>query len=216
MKRFLVTSIGRSGTKYISKLFSESGIYCSWEKSFTINKHDINWNIGSNGGEVSWLAAPYIFQLPAGTIILHQTRNPLVWLNSWLKVTPQWGQQITNFVDDNCGFYRWFDGYHPTVDMKLYVNWNNMIEAAAQDPKFTYIRYKLEDINTNKIIELAKLIESPVNQTDILQAINKLGKKVNSSKDNPLYVPVTWNTLPTGPELDDFKAITLKYGYIIE
>jgi hypothetical protein len=211
MKRFVITGIGRSGTKYTSELLTAAGIPCSWEKVFRTNSRNLVWTPTS--GDASWLAAPFLSKLPEGTIIFHQTRDPLKWANSWLKVSQRWGPAHTNFIDDNCGFFRWRDGSHPTVDMKLYVVWNEMIEEAGKNPKFTYVRYKVEDFDSRKIMEISDLVKQPILQLKAFESYNKTSKSVNASSESKTYVPVTWDTLPQGVELDNFKAMALKYGY---
>jgi len=211
--KFIVTGIGRSGTKYTSALLNNAGITCSWEQAFKPNKHNIS--LLKTQGEASWLAAPFISELPKDTVILHQTRNPLEWLNSWLKVSPSWRLQFSNFIDDNCGFFRWKDGSHPNTDMRLYVAWNEMIEKAALESNLPYLRYKLEDLDFVKIMEISSLIKSKVSQIHAFNAVKNTDKKTNASKSVDTYVPVTWETLPQGPELTKFKVITEKYGYTI-
>jgi len=211
--KFVVTGIGRSGTKYTSTLLTNAGIPCTWETAFKVNKQDLK--LLNESGDSSWLAAPFISKLPKGTIVLHQTRNPLNWLNSWLKVSAHWGFAHTNFVDDNCGFFRWKDGEHPQVDMKLYVKWNEMIEKAAAEANLTYLRYKVEDLDFKKVMEIATLTRSKIDQVNAFDIVKTTNKNINASKYLK-YTPIIWDTLPQCQELDDFKAMTLKYGYTIE
>lgn len=211
--KFIVTGIGRSGIKYTSALLTNAGITCSWEQAFKSNRHDIS--LLKTQGDASWFAAPFISELPKNTVILHQTKDPLEWLNSWLKVSPNWRFQFSNFIDDNCGFFRWKDGSHPSADMRLYVAWNEMIEKTALENNLTYLRYKLEDLDFRKIMEISALTRFKVSQIQAFNAVKNTNKKTNASKPLDTYVPVTWETLPQGPELTEFRIITEKYGYTI-
>ena len=84
--RYVVASLPRSGTKYISKVLTELGQNCAHEEHFSCS-------MGGQGivdipdapevwGDASWMAVPLISKLPAGTVVFHQLRDPIKVLNS--------------------------------------------------------------------------------------------------------------------------------------
>jgi len=99
--------------------------------------------------------------------------------------------------------------------MKLYVKWNEMIENSVKEAGLQYLRYQVEELDFKKAMEIVALTRSKVNQVQVLNAIKETNKKTNASKYLQ-YTPATWDTLPQSQELEDFKAITLRYGYTIE
>lgn len=210
MSRFVITGIDRIGIRQTSKLLSSLNIKCENEKIFIPRLKINQLSFQENYGEASCFAAPFLDKLPSETVVLHQTTEPLIWINNLLKVSSLWDSGYTNFIDDHCGFFRWKDGYHPIVDMKLYVKWNNMIEKSAQNSNLVYTRYKLEDLDFAKVIELTNLINKPLDsKITSLPPIDE----VAPTKIDPAYIPVTWETLPQCAELEAFKAMAIKYGY---
>jgi hypothetical protein len=82
---FLITGCARSGTGYTASLFSELGVPCGHEAVFTPYSTGFEgW--GTAQGESSWLAVPFVEQLPAGTVVLHQVRHPAAVIGSLLAI----------------------------------------------------------------------------------------------------------------------------------
>lgn len=173
--RYVVASLPRSGTKYISKVLSALGLCCGHERNFvtrcaTLIKPDFD----HNWGDASWMAVPYLHSLPSGTIVFHQIRNPIDVLNSnlptggdsffrtWnsnagLESDPLYGKPLAykRFVWDNTRDWVWPEGQgdepeSPEEIQRLihwWMNWNIWIEyATLQRSDMQYIRYRLEDV----------------------------------------------------------------------
>ncbi len=210
MKKFLVTGIGRSGTKYVAETLTAAGVPCGWEKSFFANRHDLGWE----GGEASWFAMPRIGELPAGTVVLHQTREPMAWLRSWLQLSEKWNPGVKSFVEDHCGFYIWERAAHPASDMQIYVNWQKRVEDDAVSKGLTYFRYKVEDLDAALIEKICSLVEAPYNAPMVKKALTSVSKSTNAMKaPDPRFSNLDWEDLPKGPELDAFSAMAIRYGY---
>lgn len=85
MKRFVITGCARSGTGYTARLFTQLGVETEHETVFSPYAETFaGW--GAAPGESSWLAAPFIDRLPAGTVVLHQVRHPVDVIRSLLGV----------------------------------------------------------------------------------------------------------------------------------
>ena len=111
--RYVVASLPRSGTKYISKVLTELGQNCGHEHSFTC----VGGGKGSGQlttakgvcireeapevwGDASWFSVPLISKLPPGTVVFHQLRDPIKVLNSNL---PPGGDSYFRTWDENAG-----------------------------------------------------------------------------------------------------------------
>jgi hypothetical protein len=83
---FVVTGTPRSGTSYMSSLLNALGYDCSHERCFD------PWHItfaeerpdDRIWGDSSWLAVPYLGDLPDTTKIVHVVRDPVHAINSIL------------------------------------------------------------------------------------------------------------------------------------
>jgi hypothetical protein len=110
--RYIVASLPRSGTKYISKVLTELGQNCGHEQSFTcVSGLGSEQFTAAQGvciredapgvwGDASWFSVPLISKLPPGTVVFHQLRDPLKVLNSNL---PPGGDSYFRTWDDNAG-----------------------------------------------------------------------------------------------------------------
>jgi len=94
---FVVTGCPRSGTHYLSEVLTRVGLVCRHESVFGPHQSDFT---GLNGahGDSSWLAVPFLAQLPGDAIVMHQTRHPLDVVRSLLGI---------GFLDD---VSRWIEG----------------------------------------------------------------------------------------------------------
>jgi hypothetical protein len=73
--RFVVTGCARSATTYTAQVLTAAGCACTHEAVFGPHTTGFSgW--GSAQGDSSWLAVPFLGQLPAGTVIVHQIRQP--------------------------------------------------------------------------------------------------------------------------------------------
>lgn len=75
MRPFVVTGCGRSGTYYTAELLRRLGLLCQHEGVFSPTTTGFE-GFGDAHGDSSWLAAPYLDQLPPGSVVLHQVRSP--------------------------------------------------------------------------------------------------------------------------------------------
>jgi hypothetical protein len=82
---FVVTGCARSGTAYMAAVFSRLGLSCGHEVVFGPRTRRFD-GFGPQHGDSSWLAAPFLSQLPDDTLILHRVRHPLRVVGSLLGV----------------------------------------------------------------------------------------------------------------------------------
>jgi hypothetical protein len=133
---FVVTAAPRSGTTYVAKVLQKLGVDCRHEWSFTpwevvTEKYRLN---SGPWGDSSWLAAPFLHMLPAGTKVLHVVREPLQTLNSIIGTGQiDWPDDYRTFIARHC----WNDEDYWPADVALdaqtfWVRWNLMIECSGR------------------------------------------------------------------------------------
>ncbi len=132
--RYVVASLPRSGTKYISKVLTELGQNCGHERSFTcVRGQEDRYTTGPISGtaqgiciredapevwgDASWLCVPLIERLPPGTVVFHQLRDPIKVLNSNL---PPGGDSYFRTWDENAGL-KTDPLYNKTIPYKRFI-----------------------------------------------------------------------------------------------
>ncbi len=74
---FVVTGMPRSGTTYTSAVLRRFGLECGHEEVF--HPHTTAYaGFGRWDGDASWLAVPFLDQLPEEVRVIHQLRHPLL------------------------------------------------------------------------------------------------------------------------------------------
>ena len=93
LRPFVVTGCARSGTAYMALVLSRLGLRCGHEVVFGPRSRAFTGFHGQHG-DSSWLAAPFLAQLPSDTLVIHRIRHPLRVVRSLLGV--QFFQDRTN------------------------------------------------------------------------------------------------------------------------
>lgn len=152
---YIVVSTPRSATGWAAQALTAMGLRCGHETYYNLHlQQPENRNEGV-WGDSSWLAVPFIKDLPAGTIVLHQIRNP--WDTIASIVGMGW------YAWDHSIFgpeYRMFAAEHmigrmpgdpPRVFSEVrraahfWMVWHKMIELyAIARADLTYVRYQVE------------------------------------------------------------------------
>jgi len=75
---YVVVSTPRSGTGWMHRALSAMGLACGHETHFVywLQRHG-DPNRDGVWGDSSWLAAPFLGDLPDGVVVIHLVRNPL-------------------------------------------------------------------------------------------------------------------------------------------
>lgn len=206
-RRLLITGTGRSGTAYVCRLLQGLGIDASHEDLYKPRTtRPPEWPDGRRA-EVSWMAAPFLSDLPQGTLVLHQTRNPLEVARSFLG-------RVLFHHGDRTPYSDFLRRHEPDVFrprrvpvrfMRYYVAWNLRIEEYAD------FRHRLEDLNDpaylRRVLELVGASRSEQEIKDVLQSISL---KTNAG---PREEEHTWASLPAGRDRDKFVSMAARYGY---
>jgi len=234
--KYVVTSLPRSGTKYIASVLSKLGLSCGHEKHFTLARHgeDVP-NAPFVYGDASWMVVPYIQSLPPGTVVLHQLRDPIKVLNSnfppggdsyfrsWdkhagLQSDPLYGKIIPwkRFIWNHTKDWVWpnriaEEKESPEEIERLihwWTNWNLWIESAAtRRSDLTYIRYRLEDLDGSKLQKIAFMISESVMEVEHCNSVLASVSPTLNRHRKP-NDKITLNMIPSTA-----KQLMRKYGY---
>jgi len=240
-RRFVVTGCQRSATAYTAAVLSRVGFPCGHEAIFGVytvqhprpggprlsrylqevfprfrRPHELV--IGQNlpwpetvPGDASWLAAAYLDRLPAGSVVLHQVRDPLAVLRSLRRVR----------AFDARSPYRAFAEFHcPAVrrgtplerGMMYWVEWNRLAARAAEWPHLRYLRYRVEDLNPGLLERILTLLGgTPAVPSQ--SALEAVPTDLNTREPRDEDTAISWGSLPEGRARRTLIALAAGYGY---
>jgi hypothetical protein len=203
--RFVVTGCARSGTLFIAQALSGLGHPCDHEVLFNPDTKRVP-DFGAAEGDVSWLAAPFISDLPAGTVLLHQVRDPLATVRSLVGMRvfqtkphplmqlryrlqhhrvrfarPIANPRFVRFAADHCP-----EAFEPDDETSraaaYWVRWNCMIEDAADRAHLTYRRYRVEDLDDDLLTEFDHLLGGSATPAEVAAIRTGLGTSTHRAR----------------------------------
>lgn len=233
-KRFVVAGCSRSGTTYMAKLLSALGFPCGHERIFNI------WRIaGIDGfsdpmtyffdgdasqGDASFLSVPYLDQLPQGTVVLHQVRNPLDVIRSHMGIRffaepfvpsiylAKEHPHIMHFFRIHCAQIMEAETEIGRC-MRYWFYWNRLVERAGDNPSLVFFHYRVEDIDISLLQQIVKMISESVDGSMLNPALDLISKNTNT---RPRDASWTWNNLPAGRDKEQIMELSKSYGYFPE
>jgi hypothetical protein len=216
---FVVTGCARSGTLFMAEALAMLGHDCGHERLFTPETTRVP-TFGEAQGDVSWLAAPFLRDLPAGTVVLHQVRDPLASIRSMLGVRMfqtkphplmqaryrlqyyriRFARPITN-----ARFIRFAARHCPGVfDLpdeasraaSYWVRWNRLIGEIENRTDLTYRRYRIEDLDDDRLAELDRLLGGSAAAADAARIRGELGTSTHRARqvDAPVLTEIADGT----------------------
>lgn len=133
---FLVTGCGRSGTTWAADAFTEIGLPCEYESQFTYRTHGPLIN-----SESSWLAVPYVNEIPSDVKIVRMIRDPFAVVQSTMRM---------KFIHRK---------FHP---FERYMHIHNYNVAESDDPLIRAIKWATEwDRPLDDVPHIALFIDGP-------------------------------------------------------
>jgi hypothetical protein len=189
---FVIVSTPRSGTGYIWKLLSVLGVPCNHEEH--INSNVQNYHPADGAGVSSWLAVPFLDQLPPTTMVLHQTRNPLRTINS-LRLTHRYSSTGRDMAFLRANF-RPQTSQH---EIEFWYEWHKRIE------QFEDLRYPVEN---PPLAAILSLIGHHREDKEIREALAAVPCDFHTSGNVPQ--DLNWPDLP--PQV---LSLARSYGYEI-
>jgi hypothetical protein len=233
LPRFVVTGCARSGTLFTASALAALGHPCGHEALFTPECTGVP-AFGDARGDVSWLAAPFLDRLPAGTIVVHQVRTPLAAIRSMLGVRMfqtrphplmglryrlqhyhvRFARPITNprfvrFAAVHCP-----RAFEPAREIdraaRYWVDWNRRIEDAASSAGLPYHRVRVEDLDDAALVALDHLLGGRADDREASRILSMLGTETHRARRVP---PVTLEDLGDPSLRDELVALATRYGY---
>src|SRR5262245_52976939 len=133
---FVITGTPRSGTTYMASLLRELGFDCTHERCFD------PWRIvfaedrpdTSPWGDSSWLAVPYLGDLPTVTRVIHVVRDPVDSINSIIGTGQlDWPHDYRTFIAHHWhGDRDWWPRELTDPGERFWLDWNARIEASGR------------------------------------------------------------------------------------
>ncbi|MBI5433855.1 MAG: hypothetical protein HZA52_13570 [Planctomycetes bacterium] len=213
-RRFLITGCGRSGTGYIATLLGELGIPCGHEVLYqpeTCIERAPEWS-ESVVGESSWLAAPYLATLAEGTLVLHQVREPVAVVRSFLRIRFFEGKSVwKRFAEAHVAELA--SGTPLERCVKYWLGWNQLCQAASGMRHVEYRRHRLEDIDVDFLDELCSTLGEPRERATIVAALDRIPRDTNTSGAKHQDGSLRWSNLPRGEWGAELEDLAGRYGY---
>jgi hypothetical protein len=238
---FLVTGAPRSGTTYTADVLANLGYWCRHERFFNPWKIPDRATYGQDGrADVSWLAVPFLDELPEGTLVVHQVRHPLRVISSFVGVRffDFRFQRLTRWkyeravklwysrrnADDPVRFtvaphYGYMKRYCPEAfgergevakAARQWLAWNERIERAERSPHLEYRRIRIEDMGPDLLRDLTARLGGPEPSPEQLDAALQ---SVPTDRNSKRKGPkLRWSDLPDHlrPPVQDLAR---DYGY---
>lgn len=192
---FVVTGCGRSGTKYMARLLAAVGVRCTHEALFTPKTRKAPPVID---GDSSWMAVPFLDELPADTAILHLVRDPLQVTRSFLDLG-----FFSTAYDEACAerlpirfvrrrppseaYIRFLRRHSPktfsfeTAQLRAeyhWVDWNSRVVSAYNCRP--HMRIRLEELDESKLNDVLVFLRVEVTQGAVQRAFDEVPRNTNS------------------------------------
>lgn len=152
--RFVVTGCSQSGTTYVAEVLTAAGLPCGHEAVFD------RWTPGYDtcppidktelAGDSSYVAAPFLRQLPTSIVVVHLLRAPLDVIRSVVgrnQVARPQSWPWVRFLDHHVGILSEPDPAHRAA--RYWLSWNALVEPHAT------LTWHVADLSVADIEDLA-------------------------------------------------------------
>lgn len=226
---FVVTGCSRSGTGYTAQLLSAAGFPCGHERVFEIDRvaelEQPEASFASRRGFVgdsSFLAAPYLERLPAGTVVLHQLRDPIDVIRSHLGIRffTEPFEPSVYLAENHPEFLAFVERHCPEVFretgevarcMRYWVSWNRMVERAEEIEGLRYYRYRVEDMDRELLRTIVAMLDGRRGDHELDAALASVPSAVNARVRDE---SATWDALPVDDLRGELERLSERYGYL--
>jgi hypothetical protein len=189
--QFVVASTPRSGTKYLSQILRALDVKCYHEE--LLDTYQQIYYTEEKCGVASWLSVPFLNNLPKGTVLLHQVRDPINTINSLIYTHNYWRGNGPNmpFIREH------FQPRTQQPEIEFWSEWHRRIDA------FGAFRYRVEDI---PIAEILSMIGIERSEEQINEVLSRFPRNVNTYGPVPRFI--NWLDIP-----DSVCRLIEEYGY---
>lgn len=163
-------------------------------------------------GESSWLATPFLDSLPADTLVLHQVRDPVAVVRSFLR---------TRFFEGRHAYKRFAESAAPELAsgtpfercVLYWLHWNRRAERGRSLSHLEYRRHRLEEIDAPFLSSLCAALGEPRTVHEVAAAFASVPRDTNTSGNKYADGAVRWSTLPRGTWSAELEEQARRYGY---
>lgn len=178
MKRFVICGTPRSGSKYIAELINKIGIGCGHELIFNRwngkFQQTLNWNLPL-WGVSGFASAPFVKDLDSSYVVLIQKRDKQKTIDSLKRIgilydfKTRFARHYFNYINFHCGepWLKSIKNYQDRLEA-FYDRWYKLAEDRAD------YTYNIEDLDTDKLIEILRLIQAPELITEDRQRLQRI------------------------------------------
>lgn len=205
MLKFVITAPSRSGTTYVANLLTEAGLQCGHEA--TINRWKPNygmqddWQETPHLGESSFIAAPFLDQMPESVVKIHLVRPPLDVIRSICGIAHLGDreQPYVKFIDHHVGVLTEPPG--PRRAARYWLEWNALAEQGCD------WTWRLGEIGVDHIEALAAEVGVTLDRRHVQRAL-RLTSKMANHRDRAEWIEMEH----LGPYQDRVAQAAEHYG----
>lgn len=204
---FFIVGPARSGTAYVAELLTAAGLPTGHEDMFGAYGFDARPELR---GDSSWLAVPFLGDIPAACPIVFQTRDPLKVVESNFRIRfLQRDSKFDRFVQAVLGA-RLPASATPLERCVLYVvEWIEMIRAHQSRLVLTS---RLESLAASDVDAIGRCVGHPIEPLRAAAALAALPKNVNTKLHRKVSVAADWSAVSV--ELRDrLQRLRAELGY---
>ena len=224
----VITGCSRSGTKFMSQLLTNLGVVCGHERVFKI--HPIAWGYSLEAlfarhpdaeGDASFLAAPFVDELPDKCVVLHQIRDPIEVIRSHMGIGFFADPYVPSMylAENHPDFVAVVRRFSPEIFlepdelarcMRYWVSWNQLVQRAELNPRRKYLRYRVEALDAVLLKRVMRFFDMEVEDRELRRALQSVSTKTNSRVREE---SVSWERIPWSHTKSDLSRLAAQYGY---
>jgi len=217
--RILVTGWGRAGTQYAARLLTALGVPCTHEQVY---RHDLDpcrpWSAAAELSDrwrgkpacASWLAVPFLSQLPADVVVWHQRRDPLkvvrCWRDNGLLSNDDASARFVRALLPECR-----EGTDLERAVWYCLRWGQMVRAAHWAGDFTLYGYNVEDLNAGRLRGWLAACGHEVSAEAVAGAMAAVPPGIGAC-GRP-HGPLTWDEIRAVRGGQELASLARGYGY---
>lgn len=209
MPRLVVTGCARSGTQYTAQVLQNLGLRCGHEKVYLHSDElDFEKRWEDRDADISWLAAPYLNELPKDSVVLHLLRDPLkvvTCLVSHKLLTSD--EQSTYFMRRHVKEIS--EGSDLERAVWYVLRWNQLIEGVDKK-RIIYTRCRVEYLIPPSLGRVLRLAGINRDEQDIKKALGDVPTNAGACHS---HQEVTWDDVLKTKAGEGLERMAKRYGY---
>lgn len=214
---FLATGVGHSGTGWFSKFMTEVGYPCTHEKQYSLKRSG-----PLESPDSSWLAVPYLNDLPQRTPVVHLVRDPVRVLNSMLRTNGMKSRpKDSGGVFDSYSYKHLPQSGKPNLQLDRLMTHITHWDAPINEYQGPVLVVRIGEHN-DLIADnwdpfyLCQMVEfctgDLINSNELLHKAKKIGRVNDHGRGRGNKH--SWDTIPGGGLRDMMRDRSFRYGFL--